>query len=82
MWTQTSDEENSERNQEIDQDFFKAQSLPKTIIGRKRLRALRKFLKKMGINVHVMYNSAMVTDEYCLAYGKKEPNDLSDRRRM
>jgi len=64
-----------ERLEEINKAYSKAVNFPTTIIGRKRLRALRKALSELGINVHIPMNSALYTNDYCLKYGNKEPNN-------
>lgn len=71
MWTQTSDEE-KERESEINKDIRKAIALPKTILGRKRLRDFRQFLFWLEIPCHIPLNSAAYTDQYCKKYGKIE----------
>ena len=78
MQSQTSNEENEERNDEIAKDFAKAFQFPATIIGRKRLRMLRFAFHKLGIYVPIPANSAAYTDEYCRKYSKEETNAFKD----
>lgn len=74
MWSQTSDEEGQERNEEIDNDYYKSKNFPKSIIGRKRLRNMRYILRKLNVHLRIPMNSARITDEYCLKHGKDEPD--------
>ena len=65
-------DEKSERNEEIDSDWKKAENFPESIIGRKRLRMMRRILGELGISMPIPMNHASFTDEYCKKYGKKE----------
>lgn len=73
MWTQTSNEENKERDIEINRDYAKAHSFPSTIIGRKRFRDMRNFLYDLGIFLPIPMNSVLFTHAYAMKYGKLEP---------
>ncbi len=64
-----------ERLEETNKDWRKASEFPTTIIGRKRLRAMRKALWELGIKVHIPMNSAAYTNSYCLQHGEEEPSD-------
>ena len=75
MRTQTLTEK-EERNEEIDNDYMKARNYPDTIIGRKRLRGMRRFLWALSINMNVPNNSAAVTAKYCKEHGKNEHCEL------
>ena len=81
LHTPTPDEENqiriSEIKTEIEADYRKANQFPKSIIGRKRLRALRQALWEIGIHVPIPMNSAQITNEYCKKYGKEESDKWS-----
>ena len=80
MWSQTPNEESKERNQEIDKDWSKARQFPTTVIGRTRLRALRRTLQCLGVRVQIPLNSAAYTNTYCIKYGKKEKCAFTERR--
>ena len=64
--------EKEERDYEVNQDYSKARNFPTSVIGRRRLRMLRRILFDLGIPFPIPMNSAAITDEYCTKYGKKE----------
>ena len=83
MQSQTSNEEieeRIERNREVDKDWHKARQFPTTVIGRVRLRNMRRFFHHVGINVQIPMNSAAFTDAYCRAFGKTEPDVFDDAK--
>lgn len=73
--TSNAKKQRTEREIEIGNDYSKARKFPHTIIGRKRLRGLRRALWKINIHLFVPMNSAQYTDEYCKAYSKEVESD-------
>jgi hypothetical protein len=66
--------EAEERRTEVEKDATKAFMFPNTVLGRKRFRELRYFLKKLNIQVTIPNNDVHATHFYCVQF-----NDESDQ---
>lgn len=57
---------------ELKKDWSKTYTFRKSIIGRVRLRGVRKIMFELGIPMSIHFNSAIFTNAYCLKYHKPE----------
>ncbi len=72
MQSQKSNEEDQELRDEISRDRIKARVFADTIIGRKRLRYIRKMLYDLDVPVPIPSSNAQITHDFCKKYGKEE----------